>query len=314
MKHFNVIIVLWLASLLSCRGTTPTLTSTTEDKTSILQEKKEKHQSEQTANAPAVQEIKTTEGHTQLQSNTHTMAAPEQQDKTTNATQVNPQAHAAVGTSTASHSVPQSDSHASHHTALGTDPETALRWLKNGNRRFIKGFLRNDGATFKDIKRLSAGQKPHSVVLSCSDSRVPPEVIFDQKLGEIFTVRTAGEVVEPGVIGTIEYAVEHLGVRNLLVLGHTNCGAVKAALSTLEGKDAGSNNLNHLVQDIHPRLEQFKDRSPSGNFVEEGWANVNGVVKDLMKRSKILEEKIKSGALKINSGVYDLETGMVDFR
>lgn len=209
-------------------------------------------------------------------------------------------------------SVPHQTGH--HLIPSGTDPETALRWLKNGNRRFVKAFFRNDGASRKDVQRLASGQKPHSIVLSCSDSRVPPEIIFDQKLGEIFTVRTAGEAIEPATIGSIEYSVEHLGVRNLVVLGHTQCGAVKAALSTLDGQDAGSENLNYLVKDIHPRLFQFKGKTPSKNFADEGWANVDGVVKDLIARSKIIEAKIKSGELRINSGLYDLETGSVNFK
>ncbi len=150
-------------------------------------------------------------------------------------------------------------------------------------------------------------------MLSRSDSRVPPEIVFDQKLGEVFVVRTAGEAIEPSAIGSIEYAVEHLGAKNILVLGHTQCGAVKAALSTMGGKDAGSPNLNKLVADLQPRLQAFNAKTPSENFSKEGWANAKGVAKDLVVRSEILQKAIKSGELKVSSALYNLHSGVVDF-
>lgn len=208
----------------------------------------------------------------------------------------------------------QSDSHAANTPATGVDADTALRWLKNGNTRFQKGRLRNDGQSHADIERLSSGQKPHTIILSCSDSRVPPEVVFDQKLGEIFVVRTAGETLDPTSIASIEYAIEHLGVHNLLVMGHTQCGAVKAALGTMDGKDAGSPNLNKLVADIHPRIKAFKNKSSSKDFAEEGWANVDGVAADLVKRSAIIAEKVHSGQLRISGSLYHLDSGHVEFK
>jgi len=202
-----------------------------------------------------------------------------------------------------------------HHHPAGVSPEVAMKWLKNGNARFKKGFFRNDGASQADIKKLSEGQTPHSIVLSCSDSRVPPEIVFDQKLGEIFTVRTAGEAIDPSAIASMEYAVEHLGPRNMVVMGHTNCGAIKAALSTMDGADAGSENLNHLVHDLHPRLKEFKgSHSHSKNFEAEAWANVDGIIKDLSLRSPLLAKKIKSGDIKVIPALYHLETGEVHFK
>lgn len=192
-------------------------------------------------------------------------------------------------------------------------PEKAMTFLKNGNTRFTKGHFRKDGASKADITRLSAGQHPHTIVLSCSDSRVPPEVLFDQKLGEIFVVRTAGEAIEPTSIASIEYAVEHLGAKNILVMGHTQCGAVKAALSTLGGKDAGSPNLNKLVADLHPRLQSFANKKASENFADEGWANTKGVAKDLLTRSEVIAKAVKSGEVKISSALYNLHSGVVDF-
>lgn len=195
----------------------------------------------------------------------------------------------------------------------GVPAEKALTFLKNGNLRFQKGHFRKDGASKADIARLASGQHPHTIVLSCSDSRVPPEVLFDQKLGEIFVVRTAGEAIEPTSIASIEYAVEHLGAKNILVMGHTQCGAVKAALSTLGGKDAGSANLNKLVADLHPRLQSFADKKPSENYSAEGWANTKGVAKDLLARSEVLAKAVKSGEVKISSALYNLHSGVVDF-
>ena len=202
-----------------------------------------------------------------------------------------------------------------HHVESDSaSPEVGLRYLRNGNIRFVKGRLRNDGASTKDIKRLASGQKPHTVVVSCSDSRVPPEIIFDEKLGEIFVVRTAGETLDPTSLGSIEYALEHLGTKNIVVLGHTNCGAVKAAFSTLNGQDAGSENLNKLVQDIHPRIQQFKNKTPSHDYYDEGLANASGVAADLVKRSHIIAEKVEHNGVKITPAIYDLDTGKVTFK
>lgn len=201
--------------------------------------------------------------------------------------------------------------HSEHVTSV--EPDQALGWLKNGNTRYLKGFLRKDGQSKSDIKKLSSGQTPHSIVLSCSDSRVPPEIVFDQKLGEIFVVRTAGEALGSNALASIEYAIEHLGSRLIVVMGHTSCGAVKAALSTMNGEDAGSPNLNELVKDIHPRISSFKGKPQSPSVKDESWANTRGVGADLIKKSKIIEEAVKSGKVKIVTSLYDLNSGQVEF-
>lgn len=200
-----------------------------------------------------------------------------------------------------------------HTSANSVDAETSLQWLINGNQRFVRKHFRSDGHLAQDVQRLSAGQSPHAIVLSCSDSRVPPEIVFDQKLGEIFVVRTAGQALGDNVIGSIEYAVEHLGSKLIVVMGHTSCGAVKAALSTMEGQSAGSPALDGLVKDIHPRLEKFKGATPSKHVHKESTTNAQQVAKDLVERSKILKDKVASGELKIVSSLYDLETGNVVF-
>lgn len=109
-------------------------------------------------------------------------------------------------------------------TALASasvSPETALRFLTNGNARFAKEYLRQDGQSQKDVQRVSVNQNPHAIVLACSDSRTPPELIFDQKLGELFTVRNLGPTLDASAIQSIEYAVENYGTRLILIMGHT---------------------------------------------------------------------------------------------
>lgn len=192
--------------------------------------------------------------------------------------------------------------------------DVSLRYLVNGNKRFHDKKLRNDGISAQDLKRLSTGQKPHAIVLSCSDSRVPPEVLFDQKLGEIFVIRTAGQAIDSSVIASIEYAVSHLGTNLIVVMGHESCGAVKAALSTLNGEDAGSPSLNKLVGDIHPRLQRFSRVPASAGVLEESWANVNGVSQDLAARSEIIQSAIESGELKIQKALYHLGSGNVEWK
>ncbi|AUN98108.1 carbonic anhydrase [Bacteriovorax stolpii] len=192
--------------------------------------------------------------------------------------------------------------------------DTALRYLVNGNKRFVGKQFRNDGVSTKDIQKLASGQKPHAIVLSCSDSRVPPEVLFDQKLGEIFVIRTAGQAIDSSVLASIEYAVSHLGTNLIVVMGHESCGAVKAALSTLNGGDAGSPSLNKLVGDIHPRLKRFSRLPASANVVDESWSNVEGVAADLTTRSEIIQSAVESGELHIEKALYHLGSGVVDWK
>jgi carbonic anhydrase len=199
--------------------------------------------------------------------------------------------------------------------AESTHNETSLAWLKRGNIRYVKSRFRNDGASQKDRDRLVSGQKPHSIILSCSDSRIPPEIIFDQKLGEIFVVRTAGEAIDSVAIASIEYAVEHLGTKLIVVLGHEECGAVKAAIKTLDGSSAGSPHLDKLVGDIHPRIKTMMagKKSPSLMVADEAKENAKCIATDLQSRSSIVKEKVEGKELSIVPGIYHLKTGVVDF-
>lgn len=216
--------------------------------------------------------------------------------------------------SSASYSRIESHSHEAHAPVdSGVDAKTAFSWLKNGNTRYVKGMLRKDGQSDKDRQRLVTGQKPHTIMLSCSDSRVPPEILFDQKLGEIFVVRTAGEALDNAAIASIEYALEHLGSHLLVVMAHESCGAVKAAFTTLKGGDAGSPALNALVKDIHPRIGKFLGKEPTGGFLSEAKANASGVARDLVARSKIVSERVKKDQLQIETAIYHLGSGWTEF-
>lgn len=204
----------------------------------------------------------------------------------------------------------------------GPLPDVSLRYLRNGNIRFIKSYLRKDGQSSKDVKRLANGQGPHAIVISCSDSRVPPEIVFDQKLGEIFVIRTAGQTLSPEVVASVEYAVEHLGPRLIVMLGHTSCGAVHVTSDSIHGHDHpyskepldDSKNIQALIKDIRPRIEQTVRSQPSPRLVNEGWANVRGAAKELFEMSPYLTSRLNEGHLKVVGGLYDLESGSVDFK
>lgn len=197
--------------------------------------------------------------------------------------------------------------------SAGVSAEQSLKWLTNGNIRFVKKNFRKDGRSEQDRKRLLAGQKPHAIVLSCADSRVPPEIIFDQALGEIFTIRVAGEALDSSVIASIEYAVEHLGSKLLIVMGHTQCGAVKATLTTKEGDSAGSESLDKMIADIRPHLKTVSSDKTSPNLEIESTLNADGVARDLVHRSAIIRKKVEAGELKIKPALYRMDSGKVSF-
>lgn len=208
-----------------------------------------------------------------------------------------------------------SEKHEEHKREAGpVNASKSLEMLQNGNIRFTHLRTRKDGQSIADRERLVSGQKPHAIILSCSDSRVPPELVFDQKLGEIFVVRTAGQSLDSSAIASIEYAVSHLGSNLIVVMGHESCGAVKAALATLKGGDAGSPWLNKLVADLHPHLKKFTDLALTEGVKVESWANVEGVAHDLMERSEIVKHLVDSGDIKIQNALYHLGSGQVEWR
>jgi carbonic anhydrase len=200
-----------------------------------------------------------------------------------------------------------------HEHSPGVSGDLSLKWLVNGNIRYVKRNYRSDGKSATDRKRVYGGQKPHAIILSCADSRVPPEIIFDQALGEIFVVRVAGEALDSSVIASVEYAVEHLGSRLLVVLGHSKCGAVDTALKIKEGTSAGSADLDKLLADIRPRIKATGSGSISTDLVAESTQNAEGVAHDLLTRSEIIRKKVADGELLIKSGLYRLDSGKVNF-
>jgi len=196
-------------------------------------------------------------------------------------------------------------------TVLNADQ--ALRELLDGNHRFVTGKRLTPRASPKDFRALAHGQFPEAVVVSCADSRVAPEILFDVGVGDIFVVRVAGNVVEAAgdtVKGSIEYAVAELNVPLIVVLGHSGCGAVKAAIKHLEDKDALPGAINGLVGLIKPAVAKSKGM-PGDQLENAVRQNVKVGVEKLQGLDPILAPRVKEGKLKVVGGVYDLGTGAV---
>jgi carbonic anhydrase len=193
------------------------------------------------------------------------------------------------------------------------DPAAVLARLVEGNQRFARGELAHPGRKPTDFVPLAEGQAPLAVVVGCADSRVAPELIFDQGVGDLFVVRVAGNVISgagAAVKGSIEYAVAELGVRLVLVLGHTQCGAVKAALQYIRAKDALPGSIGDLVDTIRPAVAAVKDK-PGDALDNVIRANVERGVERLNGLQPILSDVVKTGTVKVVGAVYDLRTGKV---
>lgn len=214
--------------------------------------------------------------------------------------------------------------YANPNSGTGTSPDEALQKLMDGNKHFTDNKLSN--ATMSDTATrasLANSQKPYAIILSCSDSRVPPEIIFDKGLGEIFVVRVAGNVPDPIVLGSIEYAVEHLGSSLIMVLGHERCGAVTASVDS-QGESTGSRNIDAIVKEIEPSVKlgaqdcaSCKDEKDCAatkktelvNCVID--TNAKTVATNLTKNSEILKHLAEEKKIKIVVAKYDLDDGIV---
>ena len=189
------------------------------------------------------------------------------------------------------------------------NPDEALKLLLAGNQRFVGGNL--DSVTRDEMAQRRAelvqGQKPFAIVLCCSDSRVGPEIVFDQELGNIFVVRTAGEVLDAAGIGSIEYAVAHLGSPLVLVLGHEYCGAVAAAVA--DAKEPGR--IADIVKAIRPAVAKTKAQ-PGDPLHNAVLANVRDIAARLRSTGPIVSEGVKAGRLKVTGAVFSLKTGKVE--
>jgi len=188
-------------------------------------------------------------------------------------------------------------------------PAEAISKLKEGNGRYTSGNLQHPGQTTERRTELAKTQHPFAAIISCSDSRVPPEIVFDQGLGDLFVVRVAGNVINDEGLGSIEYTVDHLGTRLILVLGHQSCGAVKAARETIAAKGKAPGHIESLVTAIKPAVEATAKDDLDTTIK----ANAKNVVQARRSSTPILKAEVDSGKIKVIGGYYSLDTGAVTF-
>lgn len=192
-------------------------------------------------------------------------------------------------------------------------PAEAVDLLRKGNGRFLEKRMA-DRDLLSQVEQTASGQFPFAVILSCIDSRVPAELVFDQGVGDIFSCRVAGNIVNEDVLGSMEFACKAAGSKAIVVLGHTKCGAVKGACDKVE-----LGNLSALLHKIQPAIEaetKTSDNRSSSNgaFVDRvAELNVRHVLDEIHAKSPVLEEMIKSKEVAIIGAMYDVETGKVDF-
>jgi carbonic anhydrase len=195
----------------------------------------------------------------------------------------------------------------------------ALERLREGNRRFVSGRPRRDPLAGEARRNeLLDGQAPFAVILGCSDSRVPVEIVFDQDLGDLFVIRVAGNIVASSQIGSVEFAAERFGTRLVVVLGHSRCGAVLATLEQLERPTTHqSPNLRSIVDRIRPSVEELQARDvgedPEARVTRAVRANVRASVNQLRHGSEVLERWIQKEGLVVVGAKYSLKSGIVDF-
>lgn len=198
---------------------------------------------------------------------------------------------------------------------MSVDAAQALKRLRAGNQRYVANEMMleiND-----DIRRrVAESQSPFAIVLGCSDSRVPTEVVFDQGIGDLFVIRIAGNIVQPSQIGSIEFAVQKFGTQLVVVLGHTKCGAIEATIDELQRPaESQSGNMAAIVSRIRPAIEGLLDEiDDRGELMHHAVReNVRYAANALRHGSKIIESLSDSGALSIVGAEYSLESGAVDF-
>ena len=189
------------------------------------------------------------------------------------------------------------------NTEINT-PDEALAELKAGNARFLaNAMLYTDYKT--QIEHTKENQHPHSLILSCLDSRVPPEIIFDQGIGNIFVARVAGNIVDADILGSMEFATKVKGTKLIVVMGHNKCGAVKGAID-----NAQLGNLTQLVSKIKPAIVHNTDNNKMDETAQN---NVKITIGNIVRDSPVIAELIKEGKVKIVGAYYDIESGKVSF-
>lgn len=195
----------------------------------------------------------------------------------------------------------------------------ALARLQEGNARFAAGLMSVDSLLSQTRRtELAHGQKPFAIILGCSDSRVPAEIVFDQGLGDLFVIRVAGNVVAPSQIGSVEFSAETHKTRLVVVMGHSNCGAIEATISELKRpSESRSPNLKSIVDRIRPSIESLMEtelrNDPEQLMKKAVRANVRACVDHLSHGSQVLENLIANGELAIVGAEYCLESGAVEF-
>jgi carbonic anhydrase len=203
-----------------------------------------------------------------------------------------------------------------------TSPKSSLKKLIDGNRRFVSGIRSVDtlAGHLKMAELAQNGQKPHTIVLTCSDSRSPVEMIFDQGLGEVFVVRVAGNVVAPSLLASIEFAAANFGSSLILVMGHTKCGAVNATFNHVQnpGNALPSPHLEELVARIRPAVEKVQARGTTGHdhshIVEDCTIeNVRRSMNLIMEQSSIVRGLVAQGKIAVEGAVLDIANGKVNF-
>ena len=196
----------------------------------------------------------------------------------------------------------------------------ALRRLRDGNRRFVADAGGQDGQKNAEGRRreLTAGQEPFAIILGCSDSRVPAEIIFDQGLGDLFVIRVAGNIVAPSQVGSVEFAAARFGTRLVVVLGHSTCGAITATLEELARPSRDqSRNLRSIVDRVRPSVEALLAtdlaKQPEALVRAAVRANIRVSANHLRNGSEVLEQLIQKDGLLVVGAEYSLDTGVVDF-
>lgn len=192
-------------------------------------------------------------------------------------------------------------------------PQEAIRMLKIGNSRFFGGTARRPEMSANERRAQILQQTPFAVVLGCSDSRVPIELVYDQGLGDIFSVRVAGQIIEPGTSGSIEYAVAHLKTKLLVIMGREGCGAVKAAMLPESDRKAEPENVRFLLDAIEPAVRKLpKIRDPKARMREAVTANVRRHVA-LAKENPVVRAAVAKNELAVIGAFYEISSGQVDF-
>lgn len=197
-----------------------------------------------------------------------------------------------------------------------TTPEQAIEALRSGNRRFMEGkSIHGRGESLAEIKQLANHQSPYAAVISCSDSRVPVELIFDCGFGDIFVIRTAGNsLYDDATIGSLQYAISHLGVKSIIILGHSNCGAITSIVQsadTIHHQDDGNCELHNMLAKIEEHIPQYK--GAQSMLQEAIEANVMAQREQVLSLDQI-KELIGSESITVATAIYYLETGEVVFK